>query len=167
MSFKFVASCMACLMVGAMLGMNQPRQKEQQPDFPAKMSHGVETNWLKVSNDKPETAPQIAETPVPSPQIAASPQIQVAANIPDVLAVRPNVVLVNTTRVPIPAKEPNVVYIESPAPDPVADTHLVIHKPEVKQPKVTVTVIDDRYERLKREHEQRMNEWRGINIVHR
>lgn len=64
-----------------------------------------------------------------------------------------------------PVQQQKITYIEQPRPDQTEDTTIVIYKPEVRQPVQKVIVVDERYERLKAEHEQRMREWHSNTVV--
>lgn len=56
---------------------------------------------------------------------------------------------------------PRSVYETAPEPD----TTIVLYKPEVRQPVSRVVVIDERYIRLKAEHEVRMRNWTSGLVV--
>ena len=64
-----------------------------------------------------------------------------------------------------PVQQQKITYIEQPRPDRTEDTTIVVYKPEVRQPVQKVIVVDERYERLKAEHEQRMREWHSNTVV--
>lgn len=64
-----------------------------------------------------------------------------------------------------PVRQQKITYIEQPRPDRTEDTTIVVYKPEVRQPVQKVIVVDERYERLKAEHEQRMREWHSNTVV--
>ena len=49
-----------------------------------------------------------------------------------------------------------------PLPDPVEDTTIVIYKPEIRQPIQRVVVVDEKEERLKREYNERLRNWKKI-----
>mgnify|MGYP006054248389 CR=1 FL=1 len=66
---------------------------------------------------------------------------------------------------PEPVPETTIIYVEQPRPEPVPDTTIVIYKPEVRQPVQKIVVIDERFERLKAEHEARMKDWTSQVVV--
>jgi len=66
---------------------------------------------------------------------------------------------------PDPVPQQKIIYVEQPRPEPAPDTTIVVYKPEVRQPVQKVVVIDERYERLKAEHEARMREWTSGPVV--
>lgn len=64
-----------------------------------------------------------------------------------------------------PVHRQKITYTEQPRPDQIDDTTIVIYKPEVRQPVQKIVVYDERYERLKAEHEQRMIEWKSNTVI--
>ena len=59
-----------------------------------------------------------------------------------------------------PPPPQQLVIVQNPTPPP-PDLNVTIIRPEVRQPQQTITIIDERAERLMREHNVRMNEWRS------
>lgn len=105
-------------------------------------------------------------SPAPTPELPPMPQVRptTPAVMSSVAYVpQPQTVYVQASPDPVPQQK--IIYVEQPRPEPVPDTTIVVYKPEVRQPVQKVVVIDERYERLKAEHEARMKEWTSGPVV--
>ena len=108
----------------------------------------------------------IAAPTNPAPELPPLPQMRpttpaVMSNVAYVP--QPQTVFVQASPDPVPQQK--IIYVEQPRPEPVPDTTIVVYKPEIRQPVQKVVVIDERYERLKAEHEARMKEWTSGPVV--
>jgi hypothetical protein len=111
---------------------------EQIPDM-SPLPHVRSTQHVAYVQEQPQTL--VLQTPEPQPQtviLQASPE---------------------------PVVQHKVIYVEQPRPEPVPDTTIVIYKPETRQPVQKVVIYDERFERLKSEHELRMKEWTSGPVV--
>jgi len=98
------------------------------------------------------------------PDLPQMPQVRPTTPVSTV-AYQPQPQTVYVQASPEPVVQQKIVYVEQPRPDPVPDTTIVIYKPEIRQPVQRIVVVDERFERLKAEHEQRMREWTSGPVV--
>lgn len=120
----------------------------------------------------PDTRYTSVERTISQPELGQKPNIinsynQYIPPSPAYVSPAPNVVIPTLHHQPVehavytnyqPSSQ-RVVLVQNPEPPP-ADLNVVFVRPEVRQPQTTVTVIDERAERLRREHEERVTSWR-------
>lgn len=115
-----------------------------------------------ITNNNYHVTPNVAADLIPAPHRSTPTSLTVP-----VAYTRheptPQTVMIQASPDPVP--EQRIIYVEKPRPEPAPDTTIVVYKPEVRQPVHKVVVIDERYERLKAEHEARMREWTSGPVV--
>lgn len=149
---------MGLALIGAYAGAKDTHLKDvaQTPPQPTTITN----NNYHVNSPAPvaETAPAVHELRPTSPASMMTNVAYVPQREPS-----PQTVFIQTSPEPMPQQK--IIYVEQPRPEPVPDTTIVVYKPEVRQPVQKVVVIDERYERLKAEHEARMREWTSGPVV--
>jgi hypothetical protein len=98
---------------------------------------------------------------VPAPELATKPAHVIHNYVPELVTKPASVASAHHTVIvqDVPPPPQQLVIVQNPTPPP-PDLNVTIIRPEVRQPQQTITIIDERAERLMREHNARMNEWR-------
>lgn len=141
---------MGLALIGAYAGAKDTHLKDVAQTPP-----NITNNNYHVNSPAP-TTPDLP--PIPQMRPTTPAVLSNVAYVP-----QPQTVYVQTSPDPVPQQK--IIYVEQPRPEPVPDTTIVVYKPEVRQPVQKVVVIDERYERLKAEHEARMKEWTSGSVV--
>jgi hypothetical protein len=144
---------MGLALIGAFMGDKDTSLKSvattpPQPTTITNNNYHVNGQPTTQMPDLPQM-PQVRPTQVSTVAYAPQPQ--------------PQTVVIQASSEPVAQQK--IIYVEQPRPEPVPDTTIVIYKPEVRQPVQKIVVIDERFERLKAEHEQRMREWTSGPVV--
>lgn len=157
MMVAFCAIVCCAVLGGGLIGMGMSSPDTHLKDVTP--NHITNNNYHVTPDTMPGVLPK--DTPQqlsPQPSHLHQATYRTGQNVATYQASpQPQTVYVQASPEPVPQQK--IIYVEQPRPEPIPDTTIVIYKPEVRQPQQRIVVIDERQQRLQREHDELMRNW--------